>query len=311
MRESIDVCICTFRRDSVWETLASIAAQEAPHLDLKVIVADNDDDDRRRTEILAHGKTLGLSLVYVHAPARNISVARNACLDAARSDWVAFIDDDEIARTDWILNLVAARIGKDVIFGVSQARYPPGTSNWIVQGDFHSNRISGNDAPWNGYTANVLMDRRIIERMGLRFSDAFGQTGGEDTLFFFEAHKRGARFGYVPEAIVDEPTPLSRVSLRWLLLRRFRSGQIHFVLLEHSTGAMRIAMSAVAKASWCSMRALLALAYPTRAAGHLLRGSLHLGVVGAALGMAPYREYANSEAAGPKRGKVIVSVNKI
>lgn len=310
MLEAIDVCICTYLRESLLETLASIAAQIAPNLCIRVIVADNDDDDRRRAAIRAHGKALGLSLKYVHAPARNISVARNACLDEATSDWIAFIDDDEVARPNWLTNLVAARKSMDVVFGVSQAGYGPEAPKWMVEGDFHSNRISGNDPPWNGYTANVLMDRRTIARGGLRFSEALGQTGGEDTMFFFEAHQRGSRFGYAPDAIVDEPTPRCRSSLRWLLLRRFRSGQIHYLLLKHSTGATGGALLAALKASWCSGRALLALALSTRAAEHLLRSSLHLGVVAAGIGFAPYREYAKTKAARQKERLETVELDR-
>jgi hypothetical protein len=40
---------------------------------------------------------LSLDCLYVHAPARNISIARNACLDAADAPLIAFIDDDETA----------------------------------------------------------------------------------------------------------------------------------------------------------------------------------------------------------------------
>ena len=311
MREAIDVCICAFRRESLSETLASIAAQVAPNLDIRVIVADNDDTDRRRAAIKAHGATLGLSLKYIHAPARNISIARNACLDEATSEWIAFIDDDEVARPEWLANLVAARTGMDVIFGVSQACYGPEAPKWIVEGDFHSNRISRSDPSWNGYTANVLMNRRTIKREGLRFSEALGQTGGEDTMLFFEAHQSGARFGYAPDAIVDEPTPPARASLRWLLLRRFRSGQIHYMLLKHSTGAAGGAVAAGLKAGWCSTRAFLALANFPRAAEHLLRGSLHLGVVAAGIGIAPYREYGKTEATRQKSGRETVELDKI
>lgn len=296
--ETVEVCVCTFRRESLNATLASLARQELPPgLSLAVIVADNDSDDRRRAGIEAAGRDLGLELRYVHAPARNISIARNACLDAASRDWIAFIDDDEEARPDWLARLIAARPGHEIVFGVSQAGYPdPATPRWIVSGDFHSNRLSGNDPPWNGYTANVLIDRRFAAAHRLRFFEELGQTGGEDTRFFFEADRAGARFGYAPQAIVDEATPLARTSLRWLALRRYRAGQIHHMLLREQGGATKGSLAAVAKAGACLAAALVALPRPERAAGHVLRGALHVGVVAAALGFAPYREYAEPRA---------------
>ena len=298
--ECIDICICTYRRPSLTETLASIAAQNLPAgLSLQIIVADNDDNDIRRASIDADAAALGLDLTYLHAPARNISIARNACLKSARNDWIVFIDDDEVATPDWIAKLVSARQGAEVVFGKSQATYPdPATPRWIVAGDFHSNRMAGNDAAWNGYTANALIDRRFVATHNLKFAELLGQIGGEDTIFFFEAFQLGARFRYAPAAVVTELTPLARASFRWLALRRFRSGQVHYMILRRTGGAGSGAFAAVVKALVCASRALLTIARPTSVAVHALRAALHVGVIASALGFATYREYGGGDIRG-------------
>lgn len=294
MSEPVDVCICTFRRASLEQTLASVAAQILPAgIRLRVIVADNDDAPDRRAGIIAAGAALGLDLKYVHAPARNISVARNACLDAAGADLIVFIDDDEVATPGWIAALLGARAGHDIVFGVSQARYPdPATPGWVVRGDFHSNRMAGNDAAWNGYTANVLIDRRFVAAHRLRFAVELGQTGGEDTMFFFDAHRAGALFGYAPHAIVHEDTPIARAGLRWLALRRFRSGQVHHLLLRRLGGGRLAGFAALPKALVCFAQSAALLPWRGRAAAGALRGMLHVGVLASLIGYAPYREYA-------------------
>lgn len=291
--ETLDVCICTFRRPSVLQTLDSIAAQRLPpDLALSVIVVDNDDTDVARPAIVDRARSLDLTVRYVHAPRRNISIARNACLGAARNDWIAFIDDDEVATPDWVASLFARRADTHMVFGVSAAQYVhPGTPKWIVAGDFHSNRIAGNDPSWNGYTANVLIDRRFVVANGLRFATELGQVGGEDTMFFFDAHRAGARFGYAPDAVVTEETPIARANFRWLALRRFRAGQIHYMTVSRDGRAGRAAALAVPKAALSFVRAAMACPWPERAAAHALRGMLHLGVVASCLGFAPYREY--------------------
>jgi succinoglycan biosynthesis protein ExoM len=38
-------------------------------------------------------------------------------------------------------------------------------------------------------------------------------------------YMRGGKLAYAPGAVVEEPTPLSRMTLGWLIKRRFRSGQ--------------------------------------------------------------------------------------
>jgi succinoglycan biosynthesis protein ExoM len=294
--EQVDVCVCTFRRASLKLTLESLAAQVmTPGASMRVIIADNDTTDARRAEILATAAHLGLACLYVHAPERNISIARNACLDAAASDWLVFIDDDEVAAPDWFATLLAARAGCDIVFGVSQARYPdPATPAWIVEGDFHSNRIEGNDGAANGYTANVVMNRAFVVQHGLRFAPALGQIGGEDTRFFLEAEIAGARFGYCPAAIVHEDTPAARASLRWLMLRRYRAGQIHHLVMRRRGRPVVAGLLALPKAGLLLAGAALLWPWRLRSVRLLLRGTLHIGHLSAVLGFAAYREYGAS-----------------
>ena len=97
---SIDIGVCTFRRAELADTLRSLAAMDMPSgFDVSVIIADNDDTPSARDLVTALSRELTLPIHYRHAPARNISIARNACLDASTADFVAFIDDDETASS--------------------------------------------------------------------------------------------------------------------------------------------------------------------------------------------------------------------
>ena len=292
---SVDVCICTYRRDTLDDTLASIARQQLEGAQVRVIVADNDDHAERRETIEATAKVLGLNLKYVHAPARNISVARNACLDAAAGDWIAFIDDDEIAAANWLCELLQASFDRDIVFGLVQTNYPPDAPQWAIEGDFHSTRLKSNDADWNGHTGNALITASFIRDHRLRFATAYGRAGGEDTVFFFEAKKAGARFGYAPTAVVNEFTPASRVSLRWLLERRFRSGQTHHNIMRREGRLIAGTLSAAPKLAW-SLVAAISARRRANAARHLLRGALHAGVIAAAIGITPYEERDGDDA---------------
>jgi succinoglycan biosynthesis protein ExoM len=64
--------------------------------------------------------------------ARNISVARNACLDAATAPLVAFIDDDEVASPEWLVALVGTweSSNADVVLGPVQALYGARLCGW-------------------------------------------------------------------------------------------------------------------------------------------------------------------------------------
>src|SRR5690554_5589587 len=102
----IDICICTFRRLFLADTLHSVARQATRDHTLRVIIADNDHTPSARELVERLRAHLPFPVAYVHAPAANICVARNACLEQVEADFVAFIDDDEVCSPGWILALV-------------------------------------------------------------------------------------------------------------------------------------------------------------------------------------------------------------
>lgn len=290
----VTVAICTLRRPQIEEALCSLGGQIVPdQTKMRVLVIDNDDHDRRRPEIIAMGRANGLDLDYIHAPRFNISTARNAGLDACRTRWLAFMDDDEVALDDWVATLLAHRHNHHAVFGIARAIYPEtGAPSWIAGEDFHSNVMAPQDPPWKGYTCNVLIDMNFVRQHGLRFREELGQIGGEDTIFFREMYKSGAQLAYAPGAIVEEPTPLSRMTLGWLIKRRFRSGQVHFLVLRQDGQMWKGSAMAMAKAGAFLLLAALNVPRPPKAAKHVLRAALHVGVFASALGFAPYREYS-------------------
>ena len=294
---SVDVCVCTFRRPSVAGLLASLAKQILPpSLRVRVIVADNDDAPSARQIVLDAFQANRLDGIYLHAPARNISIARNACLAAADADLVAFIDDDEVARPDWLAGLIAeqGRAAVDVVFGKVNATYAADAPDWMRAADLHSTpppfrkgRIEG------GYTCNVLMRRAAVG--DLRFDPAFGRSGGEDTTFFAALKARGATMAYTAAAVVEEPVTPGRSSLKWLTDRAYRSGQTYgLVRLGRGESRLNVALASLVKAMWCWGVAGLTLWSQARWRRAVVRAHLHAGVMGAALGRAPMELYGGA-----------------
>jgi succinoglycan biosynthesis protein ExoM len=284
--DRIDVCICTYRRPQISETLKAVAAQHfASGRTLRVIVADNAPAADAREAISAVGAQLGLDLLYVHAPARNISIARNACLDAARGDWIAFLDDDEIPAPTWLEELLAeARRGDwDAVLGPVQAIYPKETARWISSGDFHSTRpVWVRGVIETGYTGNVLLRRRLIDSAPLRFREEFGRSGGEDLDFFYRLRDAGGTIGFAPAALAYEAVSPDRMSLAWLVRRSFRRGQSHGVRLHRSSHQWldRLRNLAVALGKAVALGLAAACQIKTLSRNRCLtRAALHCGVV--------------------------------
>jgi succinoglycan biosynthesis protein ExoM len=296
----IDICLCTYRRPHVAETLRSISRLNLkPDWKIRVIVTDNDDGPSAQALVERVARESALTLTYLHAPVRNISIARNACLDVATAPLVAFIDDDEIASPTWLIALVNA-LGDnnaDTALGPVQAIYGPECPDWIRLIDACSTKpvwVKGKII--TGYTCNVLFRRSAPAFQGLRFRKEFGLTGGEDTVFFTEAHNAGAKITYAPDGIITEDVPADRAQLSWLMKRRFRSGQTHARLLLDKTNTRMVARLknialALAKILFCLGMALLSMARIDRAGYWFLRGTMHAGVLAGLLGMHTLEPY--------------------
>jgi succinoglycan biosynthesis protein ExoM len=280
---AIDLCICSYKRPEILKTLELVARQTgiAPFR-LRVIVADNSQDGEMRALISAAANELPLNLHYLHAPANNISIARNACLAAASAPWIAFLDDDELPTPDWlgILASEARRGNWDVVLGPVSAIYPPGVPGWLKMGDFHSTGPVWVRGKINtAYTGNVLFRRDMVERLGLRFRLELGKSGGEDEDFFYRLADGGGRIGFAPEAIVYEHVPPNRARFPWLLKRSFRAGQSHGARLMQRNKRYRDLAIASAKAVCCCGGAMLFLPHGVRRNRYLTRAALHMGVV--------------------------------
>lgn len=296
---AVDICVCTFRRPQVAETLRALSKLFLkPDWKVRVIVADNDDEPSAKAIVEATARDCALPVTYIHAPARNIAVARNACLDAATAPLLAFIDDDETPIPEWLEALITAlRSSKaDIVLGPVQAVYPAESSPWLRKGDFHSTK------PWwvgneimTGYTGNVIFRRLVPALQGRRFRIELGRSGGEDAEFFAGAKKSGAKIAYAPRAVTMEFIPASRANLSWLLKRRFRFGQTSILLaLQEEQGPgirmMKILVS-LAKVVFCMMVLPFAVFSPDRWRFWLLRGVMHAGAISRLLGMGEAQLY--------------------
>ncbi|MGH6879025.1 MAG: glycosyltransferase family 2 protein [Rhizomicrobium sp.] len=277
----VDVCICSYRRPELVETLAALARQEAGTPRFRVVVADNTADAGGRQWATRAATAFQLKLDYIHAPANNISTARNACLDAARGRWIAFIDDDELPARNWLAALMneAQRGGWTAVVGPVIALYPESTPPWLRRGDFHSVRpVWRNNEIVTAYTGNVLFCREFAQALDLRFRIDLGTSGGEDEDFFCRLRDGGGRIGFAPAAVCYERVGPERARVSWLLRRNFRAGQSHGSRLRPGGRKPLQIGLALTKAMACGAGAALSVRDSMRRNRWLVRAALHCGV---------------------------------
>lgn len=298
----VDVLLSTFRRPEVRRTLLSLEALDLPWgLDLRIVVSDNDDTPTAQSVVNDTAATMTCPVLYRHAPARNISVARNAGLEAATdrgAEWVAFLDDDEEADSEWLAVLLnhAGQTGADAVFGPSVAKYGPDAPEWMRARDYHSNRPERrNGVVQTGHTCNALLRWGEAPWRGERFDVARGKAGGEDTEFFFRLYHQGANFEICDRAIVRETVPPGRLSFGWLARRKYRSGQSYVAVTQGGLSKrMTLAVTAGAKALVCAGGAVAGFWSADRRNFWLLRGALHMGVIAGCLSLRQPEIYGTS-----------------
>ncbi|WP_300425310.1 glycosyltransferase family 2 protein [uncultured Hyphomonas sp.] len=255
---TIDICVCTYRRPSIEDTLRSLDRQTLPDgVSARAIVIDNDETPSARDRVEAIAANLSMPVKYIHAPANNISIARNAGLDAATAQWIAFIDDDEVAEPDWLASLLQmARVNSlDAVFGPAIAVYPETAPNWMRQQDYHSNvPVRRGGVVQTGHTCNALMRASSPIVKGQRFLIEKGNTGGEDTEFFFRLWYAGAKFGISEAAIVHEAVDPKRLDSEWIRQRKFRSGMsfgYHSLTTRNTVTLTITVLASLAKIVFC------------------------------------------------------------
>jgi succinoglycan biosynthesis protein ExoM len=288
---SIDVCICTYQRDTLLPTLQSLDRQILPaNVTMRVIIADNDELPSARDLVASVQSLIKTPMHYIHAPARNIAIARNACLDAATAEWIAFIDDDEEADPHWLTRMLkrAQSDNLTAVFGPILAQYPDDTPDWVKDINLHTAwPEKRHGIVETGFTGNALLRRKDKAVAGKRFLVSKGRTGGEDTAFFFSIYKDGGRFGICDGAVVYESVQPDRLSYAWMAERRFRSGQsygYHGVIGGQMKRSI-VCLMAAAKALFCFGVAGLTFWSERRRNYWSLRGKFHTGVVSSFFGV--------------------------
>ena len=215
--EKIAICVCTCMRPKMLGyCLRSLSRLHVPEdVEPYVIVIDNDPAGSASEVVAIYNGTSPHMVFYLAEPRRGIAFARNAALDAAVAmgvDWIAFIDDDEIADPDWLAALMAPEYRNvPVLMGRQEFIYPKPMPFWGVEQE-KKPRLEGAILK-TAYTNNVRFSIDLV-RAGLRFNEALGLMGGEDQEFFSAARQAGFEIRLTEFAVAREFVHPERLTYR-------------------------------------------------------------------------------------------------
>lgn len=264
-------CLESLKRQDLGETPTRMA----------IFVIDNDPERSARSVFdLTLSEANGHR--YVLCPEPGIPIARNAAIDAALAAdaaYIAFIDDDEVARPSWLARLadVLARSKADAVQG-GVRKSPAGTDMSELEG------AASGELSWEPSeslaTCNLLFRTRLVRPpLSLRFDEGMRYTGGSDREFFMHAHKRGASLVVARGVDVLEEVAVGRETLRYACSRAFAAGNNYVTrMVKHEpflTGRARIALRALDRGVSGLVKligsGILALAFQSTAAANQAR----------------------------------------
>ncbi|HEU4588888.1 MAG TPA: glycosyltransferase [Gemmatimonadales bacterium] len=245
MSVRVAIGVATFRRPDglarLVDGLAALRFERGPRPACTLIVVDNDPLRSAAPVIESAQRRLGFPVLAAAEPTPGLAAVRNRLLDLVPADAaaLALIDDDEVPEPDWLDALLAvrARTGAAIVAGRVEPHFPAPVPAWVTEGAlFRAARQRTGTFTRRGGSCNCLIDARVFRQLGLRFADAYGETGGEDTHLFWRAARLGEPVVWCDEAVVVEWIPPERATLRWLLRREYREGGT-VALVERDLGA--------------------------------------------------------------------------
>lgn len=187
------------------ESLDSILAQT--HQPLEIIVVDDGSTDRTATVVAGYGTRVH----YLWQANQGEAAARNRGLSAAKTEFIAFIDADDL----WHPEKLARQISRlherpeiDLCFTCFQNFWIPELAE--EERLYQGSSLSQPQAAWS--TSTLLARRGVFETFGNFVDDGSQTPGSESMIWFLRAAEDGAVIEVLPEVLMYRRMHCANVS---------------------------------------------------------------------------------------------------
>jgi len=234
MKASVAICTHNRAKDTV-EAVQSVLAQESCNFEFEVLVIDNNSKDN--TKELFHESLWPTQVRYIMESQLGLSYARNRAIREAKGEFILFLDDDALASSCWIQEVINV-FESDAAIGCVGGKIDPiwegGKPDWIPEEiiglytlmDF-SDHIVEMKPPYFPFGANVSFRKSVFDKIE-PFREDLGRVGNnllssEESELISRIREK-YKIYYTPYGSVQHKISKSRLNKRWLLRRMYWQG---------------------------------------------------------------------------------------
>jgi GT2 family glycosyltransferase len=208
----LSVLLCSYNRErKVEKCLAALAAQSLASSEYEVICV-NDGSTDGTGDLMKQYLETNQGVYIEHKTNRALAAARNSAIEAARGDYLVFINDDTYPTADFLVKHLEALERKNDTYAaiVGDLPFVEGLNDRILSKTLLDHdlyfcfnkldRIKTNPF-WAFVTGNLSISKKAFTETGIRFDESFLRYGYEDLECGYRLSKLGLKVYYVPEAI--------------------------------------------------------------------------------------------------------------
>ena len=239
------VAICTLNRARLLrQAVESVFDQDYPKDHYELIIVDNGSTDETPCLIEHLAENAPISLRSLSEGRIGIAAARNRAIAEATHSYIAYLDDDEIANSDWLAQLsdTISKYGALIVGGRVEEYFENGfvPPRWYncryLQGFFrldyehrteHLPVVKAQEDDYIG-SGNCAYAKSLFDRFG-NFPLQLGHTGtlplaGAETYFNERAARHGVEIYYSDDAVVKHVIDPARVTRHNMLRKSYYMG---------------------------------------------------------------------------------------
>ena len=230
----LTVVVCTYNRSPLLQScLQSLVAQTADNKKFEILVVNNNSDDNTM-EIACSFSTLFQKYRVIKEKEQGLSYARNRGWNAAKAEYVGYLDDDAIVEDDYIeiiLNIIS-NYNFDCFGGGYLPWYKYGKKKWFPDSyasvKYPYTTVFSLKEELFLCGGNCVYRKSMLKKTG-GFSVTHGMVGdklgyGEETSIQIKFRNLGYSTVCVPNLYIYHLVPLYKQRVSWQLYSAYIKG---------------------------------------------------------------------------------------